>query len=365
MVRFSDLVGDKGKPEEPSKPTTRPSAPQPSAPPATPRPPSAAPPKAPIAPPITRLSKASPPAAAKPSTTLAPVVEALYAQLILCVRELFTQAREGKPLQLTEADSLTQQLPKLAPGQYDDILILDEQRPEEHYLISHCVHVAFLAHHLSLCLGYTEATAHQLALAGLLIDIGMAGKMEQLVEAPRPLTKEEKRVIEHHPDNAIALLRKSQELSKEALAAIASHHARPDGSGYPKEMLPSTASEYAKILAVADAYDAMTHPRSYRKPMNPAIAMKSLIDGVGDLFERRVVKVMVDELSLYPRGSSVKLNTGELAVVQRVNPGAALRPVVLIYRDADQNAVDPARLLNLSENPLVAIKEVSASADVS
>ncbi len=351
MVRLADLLGNKGKPpEEPSKPT----------PPLAAAPPASTPPRVPPVIPQRRVSSLS---AGKPLTSLPPIVEALYAQLILCVRDLFAQARAGNPLQLTEADQLIQQLPKLASGQYDDILILDEQRPEDHYLVSHCVHVAFLAHHLALCLGYTEATAHQLALAGLVIDIGMAGKMEELAEAPRQLTREEKRIIEQHPVNAIALLRKSQELSQEALGAITSHHLRPDGSGYPKEAQSATAIEYSKILAVADVYDAMTHPRSYRKPMNPAIAMKSLIGGVGDQFDRRVVKVLVDELSLYPRGSAVKLNTGELAVVQRVNPGAALRPLVLIHRDADRNAVVPARLVNLAQNPLIAIKEVLAVED--
>ena len=365
MVRLADLLGNgnKGKPEEPSKPTP-PRIPPPPAPPASTRPPVSAPPKAPGAP-LIPPKKASSISAGKPLTSLAPIVEALYAQLILCVRGLFDQARAGKPLQLTEADQLTQQLPKLAAGQYDDILILDEQRPEDHYLISHCVHVAFLAHHLALCLGYTEATAHQLALAGLVIDIGMAGKMEELAEAPRPLTKEEKRVIEQHPANAIALLQKSRGLSQEALGAIASHHLRPDGSGYPKEAQSATAVEYSKILAVADVYDAMTHPRSYRKTVNPAIAMKSLIGGVGDQFDRRVVKVLVDELSLYPRGSAVKLNTGELAVVQRINPNVALRPWVLIHRDADRNAVVPARLVNLAENLLIAIKEVLVTEDAS
>lgn len=361
MVRFADLAGNKEKPEEPSKPA----APKAVLP--VPPPPAVIPPGrgAPTPPNKAATAAFAGPAAATSSekrTTLPPAVEALYVQLILCLRDLFDQARAGEPLQLTEADLLTQQLPKLASGQYDDILMLDERRPNEHYLISHCVHVAFLAHHLGLCLGYTEATAHQLALAGLLIDIGMAGQMEALVQAPRPLTREERRVIEQHPTNALALLRKSQELSQEALGAITSHHLRPDGSGYPKNGQSQTSAEYAKILAVADVYDALTHARSHRKPMNPAQAMKILISGVGDQFDRRVVKALVDELSLYPRGSQVRLNTNELGFVERINPGVALRPVVLIHRDADRNPVSPPRKVNLAEHPLVAIKEVVVEA---
>ena len=112
------------------------------------------------------------------------------------------------------------------------------------------------------------------------------------------------------------------------------------------------------MLALGDVYEALTHTRSYRKPINPAQAIKLLIEGVVDDFDRRVVKALVDELSLYPRGSAVKLNTNELAVVDRGNPGSPLRPVVLIHRDADRNPVVPPRAVNLMEHPLVHIKDV-------
>ncbi len=347
MVRLSDLIGNKGKPpEEKSRPAA---APQPQPPPGSSI---SGAPAAPAAPP------ARPAAAASPIPPAVSGLEAYYVKLSLCVKDLLGQARSGQPLQLTEAAMLTQQVPKLSPGQYDEILMCDERHPEEHYLVTHSVHVSFLVNRLACILGYTSATGHQLSLAGLLIDIGMTGAIEQVVQAPRPLTKEERKFVAQHPSNAVALLKESQELSQEALGAIAAHHLRAGGAEVPKDLPSATVLEYARILAVADVYDALTHVRSHRKLINPAQAVKMLIDGVGDQFERRVVKALVDELSLYPRGSTVKLNTNELAVVHRVHPGSPLRPIVLIHQDADRNPVVPPRTMNLVEHPLVYIKDV-------
>src|SRR3989338_3599341 len=150
MVRLSDLIGDKNRPKETPRPTPPPQAPS------VLRPAAPAAPAAPAPPAVARR-----PAATRP--------EGYYVTPAACVKELFQQARSGQPLQLEEAALLTQQLPKLSPGQYDEILILDERHPGEHYLINHSVHVAFLVNRLAYALGYTSATSHQLSLAGLLI----------------------------------------------------------------------------------------------------------------------------------------------------------------------------------------------------
>jgi len=345
MVRLSDLIG-KNPPEKEARPPAPPAATP--APPA----PAAAAPSAPAAPPqAAPLAPAPPPASP---------LEAYYAKLAICVKELLVSARAGQPLQLAEASMLIEQLPKLAPGQYDDVLMLDARYPDEPYLVSHSVRVAFLVHRLAHLLGYPTVTAHQLALAGLVFDIGMAGELEQITQAPRTLTKDERKAVSRHSASAAAMLQQSQELSKEALAAIAAHHVRPDGTGYPgvKEVPSATAMEYAKILAVADVYDAMTHARSHRRAFNPGQAIKQLIDGVGEQFDRKVIKALVDELSLYPRGSTIRLNTNEVAVVLRVSRNAPLRPMVEVHRDAYRNPVVPPKLVNLAEHPLIYIKDL-------
>lgn len=345
MVRLSDVIGNKGKPKDaPGLASPTPA----STPPTAPLPPAGSIPAAPLA---------QPPPGSMPSAPGSGLT-AWYAKLLGCMTVLLQQARSGAPLQLGPAVELIRQAPQIPSGQYDAVLQLGEHAGVQDYLTTHCVNVSLLASHLGRCLGYGSEEAQQLALAGLLIDIGMAGRLEALAQQPRPLTKEERQAIQTHPSQAIALLTESRELSRHALQAIADHHLHPDGGGYPQEHHAARLNEYAKILAVADAYDALTHARSHRRALSPAHAVKILIDGAEEQFDRRVVKVLVDELSLYPRGSVVRLSTNEVGTVERINPGAPLRPVVSIYRAADATPVIPPKSMNLIDHPLVYVKDV-------
>ncbi len=287
-------------------------------------------------------------------------LEALYAKLTAIVRSLFDQARARQPLALPEAVRALDDLPQMKTERCEAILSLVERHTEENYLYSHSVNVALLAYHLSLCLGYAFASARQLALAGLLHDIGMAGEAEAIIAAPRKLTTEEWKVISRHPAEAVERLKEAHGLSRKALEAIGQHHPHlaGQGAGPPPRRLPGTLSEYAKILSVCDVYDALTHPRTYRKRFSPAQAIKTLIDGIDDQFDRRVVNALVDELSLYPKGSVVKLNTNEIGTVEHVHTEAPLRPVVLVSRDVNRQPLATPRVVNLLERPFLYIKEI-------
>lgn len=343
MFRFSDLTDN-------DKPTKPPPTPQPPAPPEPPQIP-------------------GPPAAQPPPLKLAPKSGAgeseqasgrLYEELLACVKRLFEQARAGQSLDLTQAWRLVEQLPAATTKQCQALLVLLERHSQENYLYSHAVNVAMLASHLGRCLGYPPEAVHRLALAGLLLDIGMAGEAERLASLPRKLTAEEWEVIARHPMQALEALKTTREVPQDVLEAIRAHHQRPDGSGYPAEAESQTALEFGKILAVCDVYDALTHPRAHRNRFSPAQAIKVLVDGANTKFDRRVVKVLVDELSLYPRGSAVRLSTNEVGRVDQVRPEAPLRPVVLVSRDANQVPLPAPRRVDLLEQPFVYIKEVVA-----
>ena len=341
MFRLSDVLGGKGTPEEPEQPAgTKPAAPEPSA------------------------ESAPPPPKLRPETARALTnLEALYDKLLACVKKLFAQARTDQPLTLSEARTLVAQLPQVKEERCEVILMLVGRHSDENYLYSHSVNVALLANHLGHCLGHAGEPLTQLALAALAHDIGMAGEAEQVAEAPRKLTQEEWKTITQHPQESVKRLKDAQQLSQEALQAVASHHEREGGQGYPAGAQTSALNEFAKILAVCDVYDAMTHPRSHRKRYSPAQAIKVLIDGVGDVFDRRVVKALVDDLSLYPRGSRVRLNTNEIGVVETVHPGAPLRPVILVSHDATNTPLVEPRRVNLLDQPFIYVKEIVTDED--
>lgn len=282
----------------------------------------------------------------------------LYEDLVTCVADCFAKARVGQPLDLAKAWSLIDQLPTIKSEQCQSLLMLLERHSQENYLYSHAVNVAILANHLGHCLGYAPEMVHELAMAGMLMDIGMAGETEQIVAQPRKLTADEWHLIAKHPNQALDTLKTTRAIAPEMLEAIQMHHKRPDGSGYPSWGDKGTVSDYCKILAVCDVYDALTHPRSHRSRYTPAQAIRVLVDGAGTQFDRRVIKVLVDELSLYPRGSLIRLSTNEVARVDRVRPEAPLRPIVLIIQDSNQQPLPTPRRADLLEQPFVYIKDI-------
>jgi HD-GYP domain-containing protein (c-di-GMP phosphodiesterase class II) len=297
--------------------------------------------------------------AATPADVAGTPLERIYDELLVFVRQLFEQARAGQPLDLSAAVPLLQRLPALDQGMVELVSGLINRHTEENYLYSHSVNVALLASYLAQRLNHAPQVAQQLALAGLLHDIGMAGAAEQLAASPRKLTKEEWKVMAKHPEASLERLQHAAVLTPEARQAIVSHHEREQGRGYPTgEPQAATLNEFGKILAVCDVYDAVTHPRSYRRRQNPAQGIKLLIEGAGTQYDHRVVRALIGELSLYPPGSMIKLNTNEIGLVERINFDAPLRPVVVIHYDAEGHALSSPRRVDLIHQPFSYVKEV-------
>ena len=339
MFRLSDLT-NKDKPSPPPAPLAPSVPPAPSDVPKTPPPPIQ--PQGPLS-----------------TGELERVYDRLYEARVSCVKVLFEQARANKPLDLTGASRLVTELPMVNADQCQVLLGLLERHSRDNYLYTHAVNVAVLGALLGRALGNPEETVNDLALAGLLLDIGMAGEGEQLASLPRKLTAEEWKVVAKHPAKTLEHLKTAQGVPQSVLDAIGDHHKRPDGSRYPGGGgEDEDKTDFGKILSVCDVYDALTHPRSYRNRFNPAQAIKVLVDDANTQFDRRVIKALVETLSLYPRGSVVKLSTHEIAKVELVHPEAPLRPVVLISRDANQVRLPTPRRVDLIEKPFVYVKEI-------
>ena len=342
MVRFSSFLG-KGKKDDRKKEPHQPAG----APPAKPPSPEQPPPPA-----------KSPPPVQPQAVHEVGGLEALHARLLAGVKPLFGQARAGQPLDLSEVVSLIEELSRTKAGLRELALSLFERHTPENYLYSHSVNVALLANHLGRRLGHADEALHQLTLAGLLCDIGMAGEGERIAAEGRGLTDQEWQTLKTHPAATIERLKQTKALSAEARAAIVAHHERPEGQGYPSGLPEDAINEYAKILAVCDVYDALIHPRRHRKRMSPSRAIRTLIEQVEEQFDRQVVKVLVDELSLYPPGSVVRLSTNEVGVVEQVRSEAPLRPVIRLSHDASGTPIPIPRRIDLIEHPFIHVKEV-------
>ncbi|MEU7058367.1 HD-GYP domain-containing protein [Streptomyces sp. NPDC046197] len=147
-------------------------------------------------------------------------------------------------------------------------------------------------------LGMGDDRVEVLRFAGILHDVGKLGVPTRLLRKDGPLTPEERRVIELHPEYGHEMVRGISFLG-EARAAILHHHERLDGSGYPYGLMGSQIPECARVVAVADAFDAMTSTRSYRRARPVEAALEELQRCAGAQFDPRMVTALARALDRY------------------------------------------------------------------
>lgn len=202
------------------------------------------------------------------------------------------------------------------------------------YLIAHSTRVAFLAVAIGTTLGYREDELVELAYGAFLMDIGMTRVPEAILQKPGSLTSQERDEVERHPLLGLALLERVGTLPRSAALVAYQSHERCDGSGYPRGRTAALIHEHAKIVAIADTFDALTCERPYRPAILPYKAMESVIYEAG---RRKVsgdlVRAFLNSVSLFPIGSWVELSDGRFGRVVSANGADFHRPVVRLWRE--------------------------------
>lgn len=202
---------------------------------------------------------------------------------------------------------------------------------EQNYVHCHPIHSALLAEMLACKLEYEDTRRDSLVAAALTQNIGMLQLQDHLQHQTVPLTDAQQAAVRQHPERAVQLLEAAGISDPTWLRAVLEHHEHPDGRGYPRGLQCTEIAEEAAIIALADRYTAMISARSYRQSMDAIAALKSFYLNRGDQTEERLTVLFIRELGIYPPGSFVKLNTGEVGVVVKRGK-TALTPTVSAYQ---------------------------------
>lgn len=168
---------------------------------------------------------------------------------------------------------------------------------KDHYTNGHSDRVAEYAKEIGRRYGYSEKKQEEIYMMGLLHDVGKIGIPDSVINKPAKLTDEEYEIIKQHPVTGANILSKAKELARMAIGAHW-HHERYDGKGYPDGLAGDDIPEEARIIAVADSYDAMTSHRSYRDVLSQEIVRKEIERGKGTQFDpvfADIVLQMIDE----------------------------------------------------------------------
>lgn len=230
----------------------------------------------------------------------------------------------------------------------DALLWMSKMRDENEYTAEHCLNVCILAIAFGRQLGMGEQELQNLGMCGLLHDVGKMKTPPEILNKPDTLTPKEMRIMMAHTVHGRNLLLSSAGIYTGAIDVALSHHERIDGKGYPRQLEGNSISRYSKIIAIVDAYDAMTADRCYQSARTSTEAIKIIYKERGQHFDEQLALKFLQTVGLYPAGSIVELYSGEVGMVIEANPRFRHLPRIVMLRDRNKQPVAKEMMIDLS-----------------
>ncbi|MEW6618446.1 MAG: HD-GYP domain-containing protein [bacterium] len=245
------------------------------------------------------------------------------------------EARAGRMIdKMTVREVVTKLIEEVISNYEDSLINLMDIRTYDKYTFSHSINVCTLSTLIGLKQKLKRKDLEDLAIGSLLHDVGKILIRHEILDKPGRLTPEEFEEMKKHPIYSYNILSREKDISEVPRMVAYAHHERYDGRGYPRKLVGVEIPQFAVMTSIADVYDALTTDRPYRKGLLPHDAMRIIISQTYSDFAIDVVRAFLRTLSIYPLGSLVKLNTGEIGLVVKVNERAIVRPVIRVLIDA-------------------------------
>ncbi|MCJ7507899.1 MAG: HD-GYP domain-containing protein [candidate division Zixibacteria bacterium] len=260
-----------------------------------------------------------------------------FFKAISVAQEIMTSVKSGRAVNTVKAKRVIQSLVDQIIQDESSFLELTAIKNYDEYTFAHSVNVCVLAIAFGLKLGLDRKKLSELGFSALFHDIGKTKLPQELIQKPTEFDEEDWRQIKKHPVLGVKALfsrRELDEFSMRAAVVAFEHHLNLDLSGYPQVISTREVNLFTRIVSIVDAYDAMTSGRVYIKtPISPDEALRRMMLKRDVSFDPLLLKVFINIVGVYPIGSVVILNTGELAVVLGTNSNEINRPKVGIIAD--------------------------------
>ena len=209
----------------------------------------------------------------------------------------------------------------------------------------HSISICVLATLVALKLGLDQERVHDIGVGCLLHDLGLRYMMIEYEDQDiETLSNKELAEYKKHPVYGYTALKNENWLSKKSKEIILCHHEKIDGSGYP--LHATEISVDTKIVSVCDAFDEMICGIG-RKRMKIYEAVEYLKSFKNILFDGKIVDALLDFTAVYPSGSVIVTNEGDIAVVIKQNKGFPERPIIQLTRDKFGNPIDDDKIIDL------------------
>lgn len=235
----------------------------------------------------------------------------------------------------TDADNLANATDSITNDLLDaidsnDAIAIDisELKTSDEYTFKHSVDVATIAMIIAKQQGLSRKEIYEIGVAGLLHDVGKTKVPLHILNKPGRLDNDEFAIMQQHSVYGYRMTKDRADFSEGVSLAVLQHHEKINGGGYPLGASESQITPYAKILSVADIYDALVTERPYKKAFSQRDAVEMIMSMTHEL-DMTAMRSFLESMILYPVGTIVELSNGEKAKVVRNSPHYILRPTVV------------------------------------
>lgn len=223
---------------------------------------------------------------------------------------------------------ITQDLMKAIDDNNSLAVDISALKTSDEYTFKHSVDVATMSMIIAKRLGMLQKDIYNIGVAGLLHDMGKSKIPNEILNKPARLTDEEFAIMRQHSELGYRILKNKNEFKDEISIAVLQHHEKINGKGYPLGCNGDKIIPYARILSVADVYDALVTERPYKKSFSQRTAVEMIMSMTEEL-DIKAMQGFLDTVILYPVDSTVHLSNGEDARVVENKQTTVLRPTVV------------------------------------
>ena len=281
-----------------------------------------------------------------------PRAQKAYTSSTIVVKELSRAVEVGKAIDGSRSQEAAAQITESVVRNPDAMALLVKLQEKSDAALSRAAEVSVLMTIFGRFLQMPPDRLELLGMLGLLQDVGKL-KLPAKLATQGPINAAEVELYRTHVNLSVEILVNTPGLPGELSGLASLHHERFDGSGYPRGLRGDAIAFPGLIAGIVDTFDTLTAPPPFGEHMPPANALSIIYKGRGKQFHPALVEQFIQCIGVFPVGSVVELNSGEIAVVVAQNLVKRLQPRIMVVKDAKGNPLLPYKMLDLTREPKV------------
>ena len=281
-----------------------------------------------------------------------PKAQNAYTNTTAVVMELARAVEIGNSIDSSRSHEAAAQITESVVRNPDAMALLIKLQEKGGEALSRAVGISVMMTIFGRFLQLPQDRIQMLGMLGLLQDVGKL-KLPAQLAARGPTSVEETELYRTHVNHSVRMLSDTPGLPPELPGLASLHHECFDGSGYPRGLRGDGIALSGLIAGIVDSFDTLTAPKPFGENLSPANALSLIYKERGKRFHPALVEQFIQCIGVFPVGSVVELNSGEVAIVIAQNMVRRMQPRVMVVRDAKGDPLVPYRMLDLMKEPKV------------